>query len=158
MTSIAGDSASVAERRVSRWGPRDEKADFGVMSPQLPPGLTESQLKSYVVYIRLEEINRKLATGRVLPFRTRSKSPGARNSDPEAYYRRKLEDERARLIEAALKDNPEYSTDLDYNTWLDKHLFGPGQRERRSRHSNRPNAPNHGNNNHHSNTGLNKVW
>lgn len=138
-------------KRISRWGPRNEKADFGVMSPQLPPGLTESQVKSYVVYIRLEEINRKLASGRVLPFRTRSRSPGARETDSEAYYRRKLEDERARLIEAALKDNPEYSTDLDYNTWLDRHLFGPGQRDRRTRQQ-QPSQSKGGNKNEFHNT------
>jgi splicing factor 1 len=118
-------------RRASRWGPRDERAEFAGMSPELPPGLTESQLKSYVVYIRLEEINRKLKDGAVLPYRERSRSPGRDAADKEEYYRKKLEDERSRLIESALQSNPEYQTDLDYNTWLDRHLFGPGARDKR---------------------------
>ena len=118
-------------KRVSRWGPKNEKAVFSGMSLELPPGLTESQLKSYVVYIRLEEINRKLKSGNVFPFRERSRSPRTHAENREEYYRKKLEEERAKLIESALQNNPEYSTDVDYNTWLDKHLFGPGAREKR---------------------------
>lgn len=108
------------------------------MSTELPPGLTESQLKSYVVYIRLEEINRKLKSGDVFPFRERSTSPGQGAEDRADYYRKKLEDERARLIESALQSNPEYSTDVDYNTWLDRHLFGPGSRDKRLASGNAP--------------------
>lgn len=111
--------------RRTRWGPKGEKAEFAGMSTELPPGLTESQLRSYVVYIRLEEINRKLKSGRVYPY-----GEGGDDADREALYRSKLEDERARLIEGALQNNPEYSTDVDYNTWLDKHLFGPGARDK----------------------------
>lgn len=111
--------------RRTRWGARGEKVEFAGMSTELPPGLTESQLKSYVVYIRLEEINRKLKSGQVYPY-----GEGETDADREAFYRRKLEDERARLIESALQNNPEYSTDVDYNTWLDKHLFGPGARDK----------------------------
>lgn len=126
--------STAEERGRGRWGPKEDRAEFGGMSTELPAGLTESQLKSYVVYIRLEEINRKLKKGQVLPFRQRSRSPPSGTSDEERqeHYKKKLEDERARLIESALQNNPEYSTDLDYNTWLDKHLFGPGAREKRS--------------------------
>lgn len=117
--------------RKSRWGPRSEKAEFSGMSPELPPGLTESQVKSYVVYIRLEEINRKLKSGQIYPYSERSLSPSKRTPEKEDHYRKKLEDERSRLIESALQSNPEYSTDVDYNTWLDRHLFGPGARDKR---------------------------
>jgi splicing factor 1 len=126
----AGVSSSLTSRN-GRWGPKDERAEFSGMSTELPPGLTESQLKSYVVYIRLEEINRKLKSGNVFPFRERPSSPGTNNADREEYYRKKLEDERSRLIESALQNNPEYSTDVDYNTWLDRHLFGPGAKDKR---------------------------
>lgn len=127
MVEMAGTEVA----RKSRWGPKTERAEFAGMSTELPPGLTESQLKSYVVYIRLEEINRKLNSGNVLPFRERSISPVREGTDREVYHRKKLEDERSRLIESALQSNPEYSTDVDYNTWLDRHLFGPGAKDKR---------------------------
>lgn len=117
--------------RKSRWGPKEDRVEFRGMSTELPPGLTESQLKSYVVYIRLEEINRKLKSGDVFPYRERSLSPSRLPEDRADYYKKKLEDERARLIESALQSNPEYSMDVDYNTWLDRHLFGPGSRDKR---------------------------
>lgn len=116
---------STVNGKRSRWGPKGERAEFAGMSTELPPGLTESQLKSYVVYIRLEEINRKLKSGQVYPY---GEEEG--DADRASFHRRKLEDERARLIESALQNNPEYSTDVDYNTWLDKHLFGPGARDK----------------------------
>lgn len=124
-------STPLQDSRRTRWGPKNERAEFAGMSTELPPGLTESQLKSYVVYIRLEEINRKLKSGQVFPFRERPSPPGVTEANREEYYRKKLEDERARLIESALQNNPEYSTDVDYNTWLDRHLFGPGARDKR---------------------------
>ncbi|PJF18298.1 hypothetical protein PSACC_01897 [Paramicrosporidium saccamoebae] len=123
-------STATPASRTSRWGPKNERAEFPGMPTELPPGLTESQLKSYVVYIRLEEINRKLKSGNVFPFRESTSSVG-QNSEREECYRKKLEDERSRLIESALQNNPEYSTDVDYNTWLDRHLFGPGARDKR---------------------------
>lgn len=93
------------------------------MSTELPPGLTESQLKSYVVYIRLEEINRKLKSS----YAPQNDSTVKQDSpDGDQAYRKKLEDERARLIEMALQSNPEYSSDVDYSTWLERHVFGPG--------------------------------
>ncbi|CAG8677664.1 7687_t:CDS:2, partial [Paraglomus occultum] len=73
-------------------------------------------------HMRLEEIGRKLRTGDYIPpERERSVSPepiydsqGKRVNTREYRYRKKLEDERHRLIEEAVKRNPDFKPPADY--------------------------------------------
>lgn len=76
------------------------------LSGEAPPGLTQAQLNTYLLQVRLEEINKKLAFGDLRPSRYI-------RSIPEA-LKRQLEDERARIIEEALNTNPEFMTPIDY--------------------------------------------
>lgn len=72
--------------------------------------------------IRLEEINRKLRIGDFTPSeRTRSPSPepiynadGKRINTREARYKKKLEDERHKLMEIAIKTIPNFRPPVDY--------------------------------------------
>ena len=74
--------------------------------------------------MRLDEINRKLRTGDVIPpERERSPSPpptydsqGFRNNTREIRYHRKLSEERTRLIERQMRLDPSYRPPLDYQS------------------------------------------
>lgn len=73
--------------------------------------------------MRVEEINNKLKTGDIVPpERQRSPSPpptydahGRRTNTREVRYRRKLEDERVRLVDKALKLDPAYRPPTEYH-------------------------------------------
>ncbi|CAG8679270.1 12909_t:CDS:2, partial [Dentiscutata heterogama] len=69
-------------KRRSRWGGEESKVNIPV-------------------HMRLEEIGRKLRTGKRVNTR-------------EYRYRKKLEDERHKLIEEAVKRNPDYKPPADY--------------------------------------------
>ncbi|OAD76593.1 CCHC-type zinc finger transcription factor, partial [Phycomyces blakesleeanus NRRL 1555(-)] len=108
-------------KRKSRWGDEDKK----IYIPGVPtalPKLSRDQTDTYVLQIRLEEINRKLRTGDFIPpERERSPSPepiynadGKRVNTREARYRKKLEDERHKLIDNAIKNIPGFKPPLDY--------------------------------------------
>ncbi|KAG0167969.1 hypothetical protein DFQ30_005438 [Apophysomyces sp. BC1015] len=108
-------------KRRSRWGDEDSK----VNTPGLPtalPKLSKEQTDRYVLQIRLGEIDRKLRTGDyVPPERERSPSPepvydaqGKRVNTREARYRKRLEDERHKLIDNAIRTIPGYRPPLDY--------------------------------------------
>lgn len=110
--------------RQSRWGPRDQKVD---LEPVANLTLTAGQLNAYVTHIRLDEISKKLKAGEIYPtWRDRSPSPepiydafGKRMNGREDRYRKRLEDERARLIELTIRNNPELNKDIDHQTYLD---------------------------------------
>ncbi|KAI7863423.1 hypothetical protein BDF14DRAFT_1941840 [Spinellus fusiger] len=112
-------NADGRRKRKSRWGDEDKKINIpGV--PTALPKLSRDQADTYVC--KLEEINRKLRTGDFIPpERERSPSPepiynadGKRVNTREARYRKKLEDERHRLIENALKSIPGFKPPVDY--------------------------------------------
>jgi splicing factor 1 len=89
-----------------RWS--EERAEL-TLPCEAPPGLSAAQLHTYLLQVRLEEINRKLAHGDLRP--SCYLPPG---STIPATLRAQLEDERARLIEEALKRNPEFMMPIDY--------------------------------------------
>ncbi|KAI7895135.1 uncharacterized protein EV154DRAFT_536231 [Mucor mucedo] len=114
------DGAERKRKRKSRWG--DEQK---VIMPGLPTSvtkLTKDQSEKYLLQIRLEEINRKLRIGDFTPTeRARSPSPepiynadGKRINTREARYKKKLEDERHRLMEIAIKTIPNFRPPADY--------------------------------------------
>ena len=101
--------------------------------------MTAEQLDAYVLHLRIEEISQKLRINDVVPGdadryvirssinieydlnKNRSPSPppqydnlGRRTNTREQRYKRKLEDERHRLIEKALKNIPDYHPPSDY--------------------------------------------
>lgn len=135
--------AERAERRKkrNRWGNVDENKAAGLMglptSIQAP--MTAEQLDAYVLHLRIEEISQKLRINDVVPGDAdryvlpssnphcstnnddRSPSPppqydnlGRRTNTREQRYKRKLEDERHKLVEKALKSIPDYHPPSDY--------------------------------------------
>ncbi|CEP09450.1 hypothetical protein [Parasitella parasitica] len=116
------DSSAPAEKkRRSRWGDEQQK----VIIPGLPTTISKAnrdQSEKYLLQIRLEEVNRKIRTNDFTPSeRDRSPSPepiynadGKRVNTREARYKKKLEDERHRLIETAIKTIPNFRPPLDY--------------------------------------------
>jgi splicing factor 1 len=91
----------------TRWS--NEKSEIS-LSCEAPAGLNQSQLHSYLLQVRLEEINKKLTFGDLRPSyyqRTISET-----------LKKQLEDERARVIEEALTTNPELMNPVDYTAHI----------------------------------------
>lgn len=88
---------------MTRWS--KERAEL-TLSGEAPPGLTQAQLNTYLLQVRLEEITKKLTYGDLRPSHYM-------HSIPEV-LKRQLEDERARIVEEALNTNPEFMTPIDY--------------------------------------------
>ncbi|KAL7417245.1 hypothetical protein BDY24DRAFT_377210 [Mrakia frigida] len=110
-------------KRRSRWG--DEKP---VQSSALPTAImgsnvSQQELDQYAIRMRVEEINNKLKNGDIVPpERQRSPSPpptydahGRRTNTREVRYRRKLEDERVKLVDKALKLDPAFRPPNEYH-------------------------------------------
>lgn len=120
-SSTPEDASERRKKRRSRWG--DEQK---VIMPGLPTSiskLSKEQSEKYLLQIRLEEINRKLRLGDFSASneRTRSPSPepiynadGKRINTREARYKKKLEDERHKLMEIAIKTIPNFRPPVDY--------------------------------------------
>lgn len=119
--------------RRSRWG--ESRVE---LEPITNVNLSGSQLQSYLTHIRLDEINKKLKSGEIFPtYRDRSPSPepiydafGKRVNNREDRYRKKLEDERAKLIEQTIKSNPELNKDIDHQGYLDFIMAKSGKDKR----------------------------
>lgn len=103
--------------------------------------MTSEQVDAYVLHVRIEEISQKLRIGEVVPpeadryghdysrfpalafklTKIRSPSPppqydnfGRRVNTRDYRYRKRLEDERHKLIEKAMKEIPDYHPPSDY--------------------------------------------
>ncbi|WRT67786.1 branchpoint-bridging protein [Kwoniella shivajii] len=106
-------------KRRSRWG--DAKVDVPGLPTSITGKVSQTELDNYATHVRLEEINRKLRTGDVVPPEgQRSPSPapqydayGRRTNTREIRYRKKLEDERARLVDRAMKSDPNFRPPAD---------------------------------------------
>ncbi|KAF8742686.1 hypothetical protein AX14_002911 [Amanita brunnescens Koide BX004] len=108
-------------KRRSRWG--EVKSEIpGLPTAISAAGVSQAQLDNYAIHLRLEEINRKLRLNDFIPpERERSPSPpptydshGRRTNTREVRYRKKLEDERVRLVERALKNDPNFRPPVEY--------------------------------------------
>ncbi|KAI8325312.1 eukaryotic type KH-domain (KH-domain type I), partial [Martensiomyces pterosporus] len=111
-------------RRKNRWGSSD------AATPSVAPGvataltgaMSKEQIENYAAVLRIDEITRRLKSGDVVPpDGQRSPSPppvynseGKRTNTREHRYRRRLEEERTRLVEEQLKRDPEYRPPSDY--------------------------------------------
>ncbi|OLL22434.1 Branchpoint-bridging protein, partial [Neolecta irregularis DAH-3] len=117
-------SGRVKKKR-NRWGAAEDNKALGLIG--LPTAITSTmtteQIEAYALHIRLEEIGQKLRIGDVTPPEKdrRSVSPppqydnfGRRINTRESRYRKKLEDERHRLIEKAMRTIPDFKPPADY--------------------------------------------
>ncbi|KAH7106295.1 hypothetical protein BKA62DRAFT_289723 [Auriculariales sp. MPI-PUGE-AT-0066] len=109
-------------KKRSRWG--DAVAEMPGMPTAInAEGVSQAQLDNYAIQLRLEEINRKLRLNNfVPPENERSLSPpptydahGRRTNTREVRYRKKLEDERIRLVDKALKSDPNFRPPVEYH-------------------------------------------
>ncbi|KAJ3538680.1 hypothetical protein NMY22_g5063 [Coprinellus aureogranulatus] len=109
-------------KRRSRWG--EAKTEIpGLPTAISAAGVSQAQLDNYAIHLRLEEINRKLRLNDyVPPERERSPSPpptydsqGRRTNTREVRYRKKLEEERVRLVEKAMKNDPNFRPPVEYH-------------------------------------------
>ncbi|KAK0875791.1 Branchpoint-bridging protein [Friedmanniomyces endolithicus] len=111
-------------RKNNRWGDASENKAAGLMNlpTAITAPMTAEQLDAYVTHLRVEEISQKLRINDVVPADgDRSPSPppqydnfGKRVNTREYRYRKKLEDERHKLIEKAMKIIPSYHPPSDY--------------------------------------------
>ncbi|KIX05119.1 branchpoint-bridging protein [Rhinocladiella mackenziei CBS 650.93] len=111
-------------RKRNRWGEVGENKAAGLMGlPTLiQANMTAEQLDAYTLHLRIEEISQKLRINDVVPAEAdRSPSPapqydnlGRRVNTREFRYRKRLEDERHKLIDKAMKTIPNYHPPSDY--------------------------------------------
>ncbi|KAG9013969.1 hypothetical protein FRB93_000350 [Tulasnella sp. JGI-2019a] len=121
------DSASAADpnaapKRKSRWGAAATEV-AGLPTAVSSAGVSVADLDKYATQVRLEEINRKLRINDFIPpDHERSPSPpptydahGRRTNTREVRYRKRLEEERLKLIDKALKSDPNYRPPAEYH-------------------------------------------
>jgi splicing factor 1 len=117
------DGAKKRKKR-NRWGDVQENKAAGLMGlpTMIMANFTNEQLEAYTLHLRIEEISQKLRINDVVPADgDRSPSPppqydnfGRRVNTREYRYRKRLEDERHKLIEKAMKTIPNYHPPSDY--------------------------------------------
>lgn len=111
-------------KKRNRWGDVSENKAAGLMGlpTAILASMTSEQLEAYTLHLRIEEISQKLRIDDVVPADgDRSPSPppqydnhGRRVNTREYRYRKRLEDERHKLIERAMKTIPNYHPPQDY--------------------------------------------
>jgi len=117
----SSDNGDQPRKRRSRWGDESTKVEVPGMPVALGGNVSQTELDNYAIHVRLEEINRKLRTGDFIPPPgQRSPSPppqydayGRRTNTVDLRYRKKLEDERIRLIDRAMKADPNFRAPTD---------------------------------------------
>lgn len=118
------DDGPKRRRKRNRWGDASENKAAGLMGlpTAIVANMTSEQLEAYTLHLRIEEISQKLRIDDVVPADgDRSPSPapqydnhGRRINTREYRYRKRLEDERHKLIEKAMKTIPNYHPPQDY--------------------------------------------
>ncbi|KAG5440938.1 hypothetical protein PCK2_000093 [Pneumocystis canis] len=113
-------------KRKNRWGTGGAEGNKALGLIGLPTAITSNmtneQLEAYALHMRLEEIGQKLRIGDVVPRDgERSPSPppqydnfGRRTNTREIRYRKRLEEERHRLIDKAMSTIPDFKPPVDY--------------------------------------------
>ncbi|POS88318.1 hypothetical protein EPUL_000618 [Erysiphe pulchra] len=111
-------------RKRNRWADANDNKAAGLMGlpTAIMANMTSEQLEAYTLHLRIEEISQKLRIDDVVPADgDRSPSPppqydnfGRRVNTREFRYRKRLEDERHKLIEKAMKVIPNYHPPQDY--------------------------------------------
>lgn len=136
------DSEGPRQRKKrNRWGDASENKAAGLMGlpTAIYAAMTTEQLDAYTLHLRIEEITQKLKINDVVPadgdryvtpttfsreriltcHRSLSPAPqydnfGRRVNTREFRYRKRLEDERHKLVEKAMKTLPNYHPPADY--------------------------------------------
>ncbi|KAL1903075.1 Branchpoint-bridging protein [Sporothrix stenoceras] len=111
-------------KKRNRWGDASDNKAAGLMGlpTAILANMTSEQLEAYTLHLRIEEITQKLKIDDVVPADgDRSPSPapqydnhGRRINTREYRYRKKLEEERHKLVEKAVKTFPNYHPPQDY--------------------------------------------
>jgi len=120
--STAPEPPPTERKRKSRWGAESEKVNVAGLPVAINGTVDAADLDRYAATLRLEQVNNKLRNGDVVPpEKERSPSPpptydgqGRRTNTREFRYRRKLEEERTKLIERLIKIDPSYRPPLDF--------------------------------------------
>ncbi|KAJ5684112.1 uncharacterized protein N7477_000457 [Penicillium maclennaniae] len=112
----AADGVKRRKKR-NRWGDQQENKAAGLMGlpTMIMANFTSEQLEAYTLHLRIEEISQKLRINDVVPADgDRSPSPppqydnfGRRVNTREYRYRKRLEDERHKLVYVPVNDYPE---------------------------------------------------
>ena len=138
---VVGDGERRRKKR-NRWGDAAENKAAGLMGlpTMIKANMTTEQLEAYTLHLRIQEISEKLRINDVVPadgdryvvmqtmllcppktgsFRSPSPPPqydnfGRRVNTREYRYRKRLEDERHKQIEKAMKIIPNYHPPSDY--------------------------------------------
>ncbi|KAJ5551036.1 hypothetical protein N7461_005734 [Penicillium sp. DV-2018c] len=115
---------SKRRKKRNRWGDQQENKAAGLMGlpTMIMANFTSEQLEAYTLHLRIEEISQKLRINDVVPADgDRSPSPapqydnfGRRVNTREYRYRKRLEEERHKLVEKAMKTIPNYHPPSDY--------------------------------------------
>jgi splicing factor 1 len=140
LSTSDSDAPRVRKKR-NRWGDASENKAAGLMGlpTAIYSAMTTEQLDAYTLHLRIEEITQKLKINDVVPADgdrcvqcsspdwtdahscPRSPSPppqydnfGRRVNTREFRYRKRLEDERHKLVEKAMKTLPNYHPPADY--------------------------------------------
>ncbi|BFZ63788.1 Branchpoint-bridging protein [Saitoella coloradoensis] len=118
------DDREPRRRKKNRWGAADDNKALGLIGlpTAITSNMTSEQLEAYALHLRLEEIGQKLKINDVVPpDDERSPSPapqydsfGRRTNTREVRYRKKLEDERHRLVDKAMRTIPDFKPPADY--------------------------------------------
>jgi splicing factor 1 len=127
LPSVPDREGARPRRRKNRWGPETSSKEnkiLGLMGmvTALTSVMTPEQIEAYSLQLRIEEITQKMKINDVVPpYKERSRSPpptydnmGRRTNTREVRYRKKLEDERHRLVEKAMRFIPEFKPPSDY--------------------------------------------
>ena len=138
------DGGERRRKKRNRWGDAAENKAAGLMGlpTMIKANMTNEQLEAYTLHLRIQEISEKLRINDVVPadgdrqadlvplppststnfaclFRSPSPPPqydnfGRRVNTREYRYRKRLEDERHKQIEKAMKIIPDYHPPSDY--------------------------------------------
>lgn len=113
------------QKKRSRWGNEEtDKTIIPGMPTVIPANLSGDQEKQYLVHLQIEEISRRLRTGDLgIPPNPEDRSPspepiynheGKRLNTRDYRTRKKLEEDRHRLIQQAFDLNTDYKPPSDY--------------------------------------------
>lgn len=118
------DDGPRRRKKRNRWGDASDNKAAGLMGlpTAITANMTSEQLEAYTLHLRIEEISQKLRIDDVVPADgDRSPSPppqydnhGRRVNTREYRYRKRLEDERHKLVDRAMKTIPNYHPPQDY--------------------------------------------
>lgn len=109
--------------RRTRWGRENQTAQLNGLKTAITTAMTPEQLNAYVLYFRIEELEQKIRVGDYAPASISKRSPspppeynttGRRINTRQHRYRKRLEEERQTLVDAALNTIPGYQPPRDF--------------------------------------------